>query len=136
MKREYISVWGDGRYMSGLLPLKKKWDKKDFDTAARLAGWLLSSGRLDFVHGEKPRTAAEFIEGAPYISEGFEGFSGCGFRASWEIGDRETHECRKPLDKSFLSHLLLTADGCGVFVWDIYAKNGDYIKEAFEVVQL
>lgn len=129
MKREYITMWGEGSYMGRLLPLIKKWVKKDFDTAARLAAWLLKSGRLDFVHGEKPRTAAEFIGGAPYISEGFEGFSGCGFRASWEIVDKSARY------HATLSHLLLAVD-CGVFVWDVHdAKTGE-CGEACEMVQL
>ena len=131
MKREYITGWGGNSYImiKWLLSPIKKWSEKDFDTAARLAAWLLKSGRLDFVHGEKPRTAAEFIGGAPYISEGFEGVSGCGFRASWEIVDKSARY------HTTLSHLLL-AVVCGVFVWDVYDAKTGKCGVAYEMVQL
>ena len=87
------------------------------ETAKQAAGALLRSGCLEFIHGDKPRTAAEFFDGMPYTSTS-------DFAAVWACCNWEIKNKYKP---ATLDGIAIDENGRAVAVWTLYDENGDEI---------
>lgn len=96
--------------------------EKNEQEAKRGACALFRSGVLDFIHGDKPKTGAEFFDGMPYTSSG--DFAAVWARANWGIKNKKTG--------ASLDGIAIDEHGRAVSVWTIYddEKNeigNDYI---------
>lgn len=91
-------------------------------TARRAAGALFRSGCLEFVHGEKPRTAAEFFDGMPYTSSS--DFAAVWAGCNWEIINK--YNLRATLDG-----FAIDENGRAVTVWTLYNEQGEEINTEY-----
>lgn len=92
--------------------------------ARKAARLLFLSGLLVFMHGDKPRTSAEFFDGMPYTSTS--DFAAVWAGCNWEI-------CRRD-DKSLHLEGIALTDDDAVGVWTRYGENGDEIATEYEII--
>lgn len=122
MKNEYFKT-------NNNLQLLREWATgadyiKNEQRAKEAAARLFYSGVLVFEHGEKPRTAAEFIAACPYTSSG--DFAAIWARCNWQIMNKKHPRMR-------LDGIALT-DAEAVAIWTTYDENGDEIATEYAII--